>query len=510
METPFEKHFLAPETAGELENPDGSGQAGEPGCGAVIRIDIRFRGESIDEAGFLASGAPSAIVVASILTGLVRGGGWRTAAAISPGQLISAARRSRGDESPPADAAMLDRAASFAVEALHLALEDALRRDRFPAAPAVDESAVMVAMSGGVDSSTACLLLHEEGRQVTGVTMRLWEAGEEEPAAGPSCCSPEAIIEARSVCHSLGLPHLTVDCTTDFATGVIENFISEYRDGRTPNPCVRCNGEFRFPALMKLADRLGAADVATGHYARVLGKGGEAALARGVDRRKDQSYMLAGIDPALLGRLVLPLGKMKKRETRERARLGGLAAHARRESQDICFIPDGDYRLFLRRRGGVQAGGGDVVDTAGRKIGTHEGYYAYTVGQRRGLKVSAPGPLYVLGTDPARNLVIAGEHARLATSLIELDGVRQLRPLDEAAGLEVQVRYNSPPVGVRRCGRRGSRWYLELEEPVFGVAPGQTAVIYGGEVVIAAGSIEKTAGFAAARGGSDDPPPGSF
>lgn len=489
MDSRFEKHFLRPEGVGELDDADGAGQAGEPGCGAVVRFSIHFQGEKIDKARFLASGTPAAIAAGSILTGLVEGSDWRQAAAISPDNLVRAALEGRAGEPELTDAAMLDRAASFAIEALHQALEDALRRDRFPVAPASEAGTVMVAMSGGVDSSTACLLLHEEGRQVIGVTMRLWAAEEETAAAGNSCCSPEAILEARAVCHSLGLPHLTVDYTGSFADSVVSNFVSEYREGRTPNPCVHCNGDFRFPALVALADRLGAATIATGHYARIVSEQGSVTLARGRDRRKDQSYMLARVDAGLLSRLLLPLGEMDKTHTRAIARRAGLAAYSRPESQDICFLPGDDYRGFLRRQAGMSVGQGDIVDTAGNRLGSHEGYYAYTVGQRRGLGVSASRPLYVLGTDPVENRVIVGDAGQLAVTRLEIGDVRQMLPAGDGV-CAVQVRYNAEAVPARISSRRGRRWRLELDRPVLGVAPGQAAVIFSGEMVAAAGIIE--------------------
>ena len=361
-------------------------------------------------------------------------------------------------------------------------------------------------MSGGVDSSTACLLLHEAGSRVIGVTMRLWSdpdcetmaSGDSLPAAG--CCSPDAIRDAREVCHSLGLPHLTVDYRDDFADTVVDDFVSEYLAGRTPNPCTRCNGYFRFPELERLADHLGAAKIATGHYAcmeevhRAAREGTEedvAFLARGRDRAKDQSYMLWSIPPGILPRLEFPLGGLTKQETRALARRAGLSVHARPESQDVCFIPDDDYRRFLRARGRELPGEGDIVDTRGKLLGKHRGYIDYTVGQRRHLGVSAPEPLYVLATEPGVNLVVAGSHDELALTRLRIGQINTFIPAGEipGEGLSVQIRYNSGPVPVRVREGAGE-WLLELETPVYGVAPGQSAVIYDGELLIAGGVIE--------------------
>lgn len=484
MESRFLDHFRLPENTGLPADADGTGQAGEPGCGAVIRIGIRFDGDRLGAAGFLASGSPVAIATASTLTAGASGMTWRQAAAITPAAL-------RQETGEGGDAAIAARAAEFAIEALHLALEDSMRRGRFPAAGSIDNDTIMVAMSGGVDSSTACLLLHRQGHEVIGLTMRLWP--QDHAASGPSCCSPEAIIEARAVCHSLGLPHLTIDFIDQFASGVVDDFISGYRAGQTPNPCVYCNGQFRFPALAALADRLGAGRVATGHYARVTEEDGQYLLSRGEDKRKDQSYMLAGVDPAMLPRLLLPLGKMEKSQTREAAREAGLAAHARRESQDICFIPEGDYREFFRRWAEDAAGEGDIVNTAGEKLGTHKGYHEYTVGQRRGLGLSADQPLYVLKTEPETNRVIVGSHEELAVRHLTVAAVRQLLPAATGQTFQVQVRYNSPPVSGRVTERGQDCWRLELDKPVYGVAPGQSAVLYRGGAVVASGVIEITA-----------------
>ncbi|MHB8143757.1 MAG: tRNA 2-thiouridine(34) synthase MnmA [Thermoleophilia bacterium] len=514
----LDEHFHHPRNQG-LIAADASGSAGDEGCGALIRIQIAFEDRVIARAAFEASGSRAAIAAGSLLTSLVTGRSWWEAAALSAqavaGALggaetsgVAAAPRSGGhaaDTGRAADAGAAPRSASgrliaaaagFAVDALHAALTDAATRGTLPGIAAGAGDMVLVAMSGGVDSSAACLLEQRAGARVLGVTMRLWSApggGAVETAV--SCCSAAAERDARAVCHQLGLPHLTVDCSVRFREEVVEGFAREYLSGRTPNPCTACNGSFRFPLLLELAARLGADSVATGHYARVRQAGAGPVLARAADAVKDQSYMLWGLDPGALARIHFPLGEYRKEETRALARSAGLVTSEQPESQDICFIPGGDYRIFLRdfmnQHRLPLPGRGEIVDASGLRIGFHQGYQDYTVGQRRGLGGGAPEPLYVLGTIPERNVVVAGTHAELAVRLVEMGGVNRFVPVDEGESLLVQLRYNSPPVPAR-LAVAGDTWKLELEEPVMGVAPGQSAVLYRGETVAAGGVIRST------------------
>jgi tRNA-specific 2-thiouridylase len=455
-----------------------------------VRIFIHFLGGEIDRASFTATGSNAAIAAGGILARQLTGLSWIEAAAL-PVARLEEAMVEEGIVNPRT----MPAAAGFAVEALHRALEDSLRRGTFPVSPEAGPNTVLVAMSGGVDSAVACLLQQEAGRSVIGVTMRLWsdpacEAGEN------ACCSPQAILDARAVCHQLGLPHLTVDCAADFEASVVEDFVSGYLAGRTPNPCTFCNAHFRFPFLARLAERLGAATVATGHYVGIItDETGRPAIVRGRDRHKDQSYMLWGIGAGLLPRLVFPLGEMEKAETRRLAREAGLPVHGRPESQEVCFIPDNDYRRFLRDRlretPGALPGAGEIVDADGVRLGSHTGYLDYTIGQRHGLGVSAPQPVYVIGTDPGRNRVIVGRRDELAVSELNIDQLNMFLPLEETVDPKVQVRYNAEPVPCRLSGS-GARWRLELERPVHGVAPGQSAVIYEGETIMAGGIITGT------------------
>lgn len=481
----------------------GTGEAGSAACGAVIRIHLLFSDGNIADASFQASGKGAVIAAGSILTDVIKDKSWQEAAACG----VAGLRDLIGDGSAERDAAgesgasfKIDgnkaaQSAQFAIEALHLALEDSFRRGNFPAAAETDENTVVMAMSGGVDSSMACLMEKNDGREVIGVTMRLAAAENDEDdngnESGFSCCSPRAIQEARALCHSLGIPHLTLDFTGEFEKMIVSSFISEYLAGHTPNPCIKCNAALRFPALVAVADQLGAGKVATGHYARLVGRGARIHLARGRDRKKDQSYMLSAVKSSLLQRLEFPLGEIEKEETRELALKAGIPAHNRPESQDICFIHSNDYRAFLRQRRDFNLAGGDIVDSEGRKVGTHAGYTDYTVGQRRGLGLSARRPMYVLSTDPESNRVVVGSRDELKVGRIWIDGVNILAPPGDFNDLEIQVRYNSRAVSAAVIKIEGDRWLVGLNAPVHGVAPGQTAVIYRGEEVVAGGVIEE-------------------
>ncbi len=343
----------------------------------------------------------------------------------------------------------------------------------------VSSDRVAVAMSGGVDSAVALL---RAGPQAIGVTLRLWT----DPAASggeQACCSPAAVVAARETCHTLGLPHVTLDLREQFRRAVVEPFVRGYARGETPNPCTRCNGGFRFAELLAFARRAGAPTLATGHYARVVKHRGRLLLARGVDTAKDQSYMLARVDPAVLERIWFPLGDQRKEATRAQASAAGLAVAQRRESQEACFLGGDDYRAFLQRRG-LASAPGPIVDERGGRLGTHTGHWRFTPGQRRGLGVVAERPLYTLRTDAASNTVVVGPHQALACTEISVAG-RLHVPVSRA---DVKVRYRSPAVRARvSAGERG--FGLELEEPVHGVAPGQTAVLYNGDVVVGAGTV---------------------
>ena len=368
------------------------------------------------------------------------------------------------------------RGTPLALDALHDALGPAVRARPEP-------GRVVVAMSGGVDSAVALLEARDAGFEVVGVTLRLWT-----DPAGPdgerACCSPAAVLAARDACHALGLPHFTLDLREPFRQAVVAPFVSGYERGETPNPCIRCNGTFRFSALLAFSRRVGAARLATGHYARLREHRGRLLLARAADAAKDQSYMLARLDPRRLDRLWFPLGGGTKEATRARARDAGLAAADRAESQEACFLAGGDYRHFLARHG-LQQEDGPIVDESGRELGRHHGYWRFTSGQRRGLGVAAAGPLYALETRPRTNTVVVGPRDSLARTVVGVPSGRLFVPVER---VEAKLRHRSPgaPARVEAAGR-GFR--LTLDRPAFGVAPGQAAVLYEDDVVVGAGLI---------------------
>jgi tRNA-uridine 2-sulfurtransferase len=364
---------------------------------------------------------------------------------------------------------------TLAVDALATALGPIFR-----AAPRPGR--IAVAMSGGVDSAVA---LVRAGPDAVGVTLRLW-TDPEGPHSERACCSPEAVIAARETCHRLGIAHVTLDLREQFRRAVVEPFVRGYERGETPNPCTRCNGGFRFAELLAFARRAGAQRLATGHYAQVVEHRGRLLLARGADPAKDQSYMLARLDPSKLERVWFPLGDQTKEETRAEAARAGLAVAVRAESQEACFLAGDDYRAFLERRGLVSRTGA-VVDKDGRELGTHSGYWRFTPGQRRGLGVAGTEPLYALRTSAATNTVVVGPRKALARTSVTAVG-RLYVPVER---VEAKVRYRSPAVG-GRVERTSRGFRVHLDEPAYGVAAGQTAVLYEGDAVVGCGLVSSS------------------
>jgi tRNA-specific 2-thiouridylase len=357
---------------------------------------------------------------------------------------------------------------------------DALANALAPAVKAVaDPARVAVAMSGGVDSAVTLL---RSGPSAVGVTLRLW-LDPDGPDSERACCSPSAVIAARALCHSRGLPHVTLDLREEFRRAVVGPFVRGYARGETPNPCIRCNGGFRFAELLAFARRIGAARLATGHYARIVERDGRTLLARAVDPAKDQSYMLARLDPRRLARVSFPLGTQTKSETRAEASAAGLAAAGRAESQEACFLAGGDYRAFLERHGLASAPGA-LVDEAGAELGVHDGYWRFTPGQRRGLGVAAAEPLYALETNARTNTVVVGPRQALARRAVSVRG----RLFVTAGRVEAKLRYRSPAVPAA-VEETASGFRLRLDEPAYGVARGQAAVLYDGDVVVGSGLV---------------------
>ena len=364
----------------------------------------------------------------------------------------------------------------LAVEALASALGQV-----FAAKP--DPDRAVVAMSGGVDSAVTLL---RAAPNAIGVTLRLWQ-DPAAPDAERACCSPAAVSAARSACHSLGVPHVTLDLREEFRRAVVQPFADGYEAGETPNPCIRCNGAFRFDELLAFATRAGAETLWTGHYARVVEREGKLLVGRAVDARKDQSYMLATLLSEALSRVRFPLGHQTKEETRAEAARAGLAAASRSESQEACFLGGGDYRNFLER-GGFAPTSGAIVDQNGAALGRHDGYWRFTSGQRRGLGIAAARPLYVLRTEPSSNAVVVGPKEELAVTRVDAEGALYI-PVTHG---EAKLRYGSPAVRALVTAANG-KFTLELDEPAYAVARGQVAVVYDDDAVVGAGVITNVA-----------------
>ena len=474
----FEDHLTAPRGLGALPGWPHAGAAGGAACGDLIRLAVRVEGDRIAEAGFDADGCGAARAAGSAAVELLEGAPVTDAARITIDDVADALG---GLVAPKRHAAQL------AADALHRALGAAARDGALRLGP--NPRRTLVAMSGGVDSAAAAQLALDAGDEVVAVTLELWS----DPATDgeKSCCSPQAVTGARDLAHGMGLPHFTLDLRSQFRTEVVDRFLDGYAAGRTPNPCVRCNGQVRFDALLALAETLGAARLATGHYARIARDERGPLVRAAADPAKDQSYMLARLDPALLDRLSFPLGGLTKDAVRALAREAGLGVADKRESQDLCFVAGLGGREFLRRHGGPRLRRpGDIVDTDGRVLGRHDGQHGFTVGQRRGLGLSSREPLYVLQRDAATNRVTVGPRDALLSTRVRLEDVRLHRPADRVAS--VRLRYHAAPIGCRAVAT-GDEIELELERPAAAVAPGQQACLMSDDVVVGEGTIGEPA-----------------
>lgn len=351
---------------------------------------------------------------------------------------------------------------------------------------------VLVAMSGGVDSSVAAALLVEQGYDVVGATMKLFCHGDDVPDR--PCCSLDSVNDARRVCESLGVPHYVINLEDKFGHDVVDDFVSEYSRGRTPIPCVRCNTFTKFRDLVKKADSIDAKWIATGHYARLAN--GE--LMRGADDNKDQTYFLWGIDRSVLSRMLLPVGDSTKSETRALARKLGLSVVAEKpESQEICFVPDGDYMKILRQRLPPDAPAltrGPIVTSDGRRVGEHEGFARYTIGQRRGVPGGFAIPMYVVAIRPEDRAVVIGPRDELLGSGVI---AREVNWLTEAPSIgshiNVRVRHRAPLASGELIRHQGDEIEIALDEPVSAITPGQSLALYDGDRVLGGGFIESAA-----------------
>lgn len=347
-------------------------------------------------------------------------------------------------------------------------------------------------MSGGVDSSAAAALLQAHGYDVIGITLKLWPQ-DCAARAEDKCCGPQAVTDARAVCHKLGIPFYLVDESASFKQRVIAYFASEYRAGRTPNPCVMCNQHLKFSALLDRADQLGARCIATGHFAQTerSADGSRALLRRGCDAQKDQSYFLFALRQEQLARTLFPLGDRTKSETRSVARSAQLKTAGKEESMEICFVPDNDYRGFLQQAGLAEKHSGDIVDLQGKVLGKHDGIEFYTIGQRRGLGIAAPHPLYVVALDAAANRVVVGEAPALEGDTLSVANCNWIAFEQPPGNFEatVQIRYRHPGALATVTPTGPDQARVKFHQPQRAITPGQAAVFYQEDLVVGGGWI---------------------
>jgi tRNA-specific 2-thiouridylase len=357
---------------------------------------------------------------------------------------------------------------------------------------------VVVAMSGGVDSSVAASLLAQAGHEVIGLSMQLFDQRDQRdpqaPEAFGSCCSLDDLHDARRVAAALGIPHYIVNFEERFQASVVRNFVSEYAAGRTPIPCVHCNADLKFATLVERAASLDAAAVGTGHYARVVldEPSGRYRLLRSVDREKDQTYFLFSLTQAQLARAMFPVGHLTKQEVRAHARARGLAVAAKPDSHEICFVPDGDTAAFVEHRAEGPLPEAELVDTAGRVLGTHRGVHGLTVGQRKGLGIAAGVPLYVLRIDAAESRVVVGPREELASRELTASDVNWIAgeaPREpRRATARIRHRHTDAPATVTATG--DGRAHVQFDDPQMAITPGQAVVLYDGEETLGGGWID--------------------
>ncbi|MGZ6640573.1 MAG: tRNA 2-thiouridine(34) synthase MnmA [Solirubrobacteraceae bacterium] len=459
----FEEHLRFPQGAGHVPTGGHQAVAGGAACGDVVKLRIAVTGDRVAGAGFDAAGCGATHAAASAAVELVRGAHVLDAARVGTAEIAAALGGLSAGKL---------HAAEVAADALARALGLAVAAN---GALAPDPERTLVAMSGGVDSAVAAL---RAGPGAVAVTLELWRDPHNDGER--SCCSASAVATARSLAHRMGMAHLTLDLRDAFRAGVVEPWLADHAAGLTPNPCVRCNGRVRLDAMLDLADRVGAATLTTGHYARRTADG---LLRLAADPAKDQAYMLAALPLPSLRRMRFPLGELTKVQVRAIAAEHALPVAAKPDSQDLCFLAGTGRGAFLARHGDLGERPGPLVDRAGAVVGTHRGAHHFTVGQRKGIGVGGSGePLYVLKTDAEANTVTVGPRSALATAAVRVRDARLHAPASQVDA--VKLRYRAPAVP---CTLRGDA--VDLHEPVAAAAPGQTAVFLRGDAVLGCATI---------------------
>lgn len=483
----YEEHLRTPVGQDRLPVDGHDGVAGGAACGDLVRIVVAVEHDRVSGVGFVADGCGALTVCASVVCELAEDASIRDAARISVARVC--------DEVGGLHPGKM-HAVELVVDAFHRALGTAVAQDAHVPGRAVDGASstdgrtaapatgTLVATSGGVDSAVAALLA---GPDAICVTLELWR----DPAndAESSCCSHSAVRRARDVAHDMGLPHLTLDLREEFRNGVVNPWIEDHRQGLTPNPCVRCNGNVRLDAMLDLADRIGCATLTTGHYARTTDDG---LLRLAVDSGKDQAYMLSGLRPESIARMRFPLGGMHKPDVRRIAEEAGLLVAKTPDSQDLCFLAGTGQSAFLERHGALAAAPGPVLDAeTGETLGEHQGAHLYTLGQRRGLGVAAGEPRYVVATDVTTNVVTVGTKDRLMTDRVTLRDVVLHREPWRVDGVKLRYRQQPRRARVLEAPDPGSTGpgTVMLEEPLLKAAPGQTAMLLDGDVVVGTGTL---------------------
>jgi tRNA-uridine 2-sulfurtransferase len=473
----FEHYFEDESRLGPAVEGAFTGAAGGAACGDYSRVSLTVEDGRIASVSFDAEGCGATRAATAAVAEMVDGASPLEAALIGT------------DEAAAALGGLIPskrHGAQLASDALHRALSHAAA-SALPLSAVGSGERVAVAMSGGVDSAVAALLERERGAEVVGITVKLWADPDTDGAK--ACCSPEAVLGARGLSHSLGIPHFTLDLEEEFRRRVVARFIDGYAAGNTPNPCILCNGEVRIAAMLDLAERLGADRLVTGHYAGITEDAEGPLLVAGADPAKDQSYMLAALPTDMLGRLSFPLTEMTKAEVRAVAERHDLPVARKAESQDLCFLAGQGKGGFLRRHGGLRDREGAVLDRSGRTLGRHRGHHNFTVGQRRGIGVSADEALYVIATDAAANTVTVGTRAELETRRIEVRNAVLHRDGERVDAVRLRYHSRALPARVEGAVGRHPRLSIELGEAFTAASPGQTAVLLAGGAVVGHGTI---------------------